>query len=141
MDRVHLVAGAANRPAWEFNYTGQVIANAAVEQRDYRRSRVSVWEDQKIIVMKEIRETGLTITDSEAEKLSSMSYTTSNRGGHGPRVVIDDGMQERLTECQQKIDEHRGLVKQYEAWIQVLEANPHQVLKLTHADWMFFFGK
>lgn len=136
---LHSTGGATLRDDWEFEYTASTLAKAAADQRDYRQSRVTVWEERKTQVMAEIRATGITITESEAEKLSSASYSTHS--SHGPRIMIDATMQTRLTECQAKINEHRGLVKEYGAWVQVLEANPESRLKLTHADWMFFFGK
>lgn len=124
------------REDWEFEHTASKLAEGARAQKEYRASRVIAWEQKKDEVMTEIKEKGLSIQAPEAEKFSSYS-------SHGDRTIIrvDASMQSRLDQCTSKITTHRELVKQYDAWIQVLEGNPEARLKLTHEDWMFFFGK
>jgi hypothetical protein len=49
-------------------------------------------------------------------------------------------LQRDLNECVTKIQQHRAAATEYDAWLQVLDANPEARLKLKHNDWMFFFG-
>lgn len=129
--------GEMNRSDWEFEYTAKVLAGAATAQRDYRLSRVKVWEDKKADTMARIKESGITVHESPADKMGS--YTTNM--GHGPQIQIDSMMQRDLNECTQKIQTHRGAATDYDGWIQMLNANPEARLKLKHNDWMYFFGK
>lgn len=129
----------ANRSEWEFQYAARNLAKAATEQRDHRLSRLKVWEGKKAEVMAKVKESGLTIDESMAESL--MNYQTTALGGRGAQIMVDSTLQRDLSECVQKINEHREAAKEYDAWVQVLEANPESRLPLKHDDWMFFFGK
>ena len=59
----------------------------------------------------------------------------------GRQATRAQHLQRKLTECHQKIESHRKATREYEGWVQVLRANPEQRLKLTQADWLYFFGK
>lgn len=128
-----------NRNDWEFEYTARNLAVAAKGQRDFRLSRVDVWEGKKAEVMTKVKETGLTVHEGVAASMSS--YTTSNAGHGGAHVMVDATLQRDLNECVTKIQTHRAAATEYDAWLQVLDANPEARLKLKHNDWMFFFGK
>lgn len=128
-----------NRQDWEFEYTASALATAAIAQRDFRHGRVKVWEAEKEKVLQKIKDTGLTVHEGVAAGMTS--YTTSNAGHQGARVMVDSTLQNDLNECVTKIQTHRAAGTDYDGWVQVLEANPEAILKLKHADWMFFFGK
>lgn len=129
-----------NRNVWEFEYTARNLATAAKGQRDFRLSRVEVWEGKKGEVMAKIKESGLTVHEGVAAQLQG-TYTTSNAGYGGAQVMVDSTLQRDLNECMAKIQQHRNLANQYDSWLQVLDANPDARLKLKLDDWMFFFGK
>lgn len=130
--------GGQNRDDWNFKYSAGELAVAAAKQLSYRKGRVDVWEKKKGEVMQRIKDSGLTIYESQAEKMSS--YT--NSGDNRARVLVDPKHQKDLDEATGKIQEHRLLVKEYTAWVQVLEAQPGVLqYDLKVADWMFFFGK
>lgn len=126
-----------NRDDWEFDYTASSLAKAAEGQRDYRQTRVVAWEKKKAEVMKRIREGGITVHESVAAGMAN--YTTSHQ--EGAQVMVDSTLQRDLNECVAKIRTHREAVQEYDAWAQVLNANPESRLKLKHDDWQFFFGK
>lgn len=130
--------GDMNRDDWEFEYTASTLATAAKAQRDFRTERVKVWEEKKVEIMQKVKDTGLTVHEGVAAGMGS--YTTSNAGG-GATVMVDATLQRDLNECVTKIRTHRDAATEYDAWVQVLEANPEARLKLKHADWQFFFGK
>lgn len=126
-----------NRDDWEFDYTASRLAEAAEQQRDYRNSRVKVWEEKKVEVMEKIKTSGLTVHEGVAASLASYS----NSAQAGAQVMVDTTLQKDLNECVSKIRTHRDAATEYDGWLQVLSANPEARLKLKHADWMFFFGK
>ncbi len=124
-----------NRDEWEFEYTAAKLAEGALERRNFRGSRVTWWREQKETVMALVKESGIEVEESVGAKFSSSSY------GNQPRVVVRGDLQRKLTECHDKIEEHERAVKEYDGWVQVLNANPESRLKLTQDDWLYFFGK
>lgn len=126
----------ALRNKWEFDYTAKTLAEAAIKQRDFRLSRIVVWKEKNTKVMAEIKESGIEITESLAAQMSN--YTSK---GRGPQVTIREDLEQHLLECHSKIDEHQQAAAEYDGWVQVLSANPENRLKLTQADWLYFFGK
>jgi hypothetical protein len=120
---------------WEFEYTASKLAEAAAIKKETHIKKLAWWEAKKTEIMQKVKDTGIEIRDSVAASYSN------TKGGYGPQIEINDGMQRDLTECQSKILEHNRLVEQYDGWCQVLEANKESRLKLNHEDWLFFFGK
>jgi hypothetical protein len=122
---------------WEFEYTASTLAIAAEAQRDFRKARVDAWEAKKAEVMEKVKTSGLTVHEGPAASMNN--YTTANMGG--AHVMVDTTLQADLSECVTKIKQHRDAIRQYEGWVQVLQANPESRLKLHQDDWLFFFGK
>ena len=132
------------RIEWQFEYTAKNLATAAAAQRDFRISRIAAWEEKKTEVMKRIKESGITVHESVASgmgnnNINALKYNTTS--DMGPQVLVDPTMQKDLNECSSKIRNHTDLRNQYDAWYQVLNANPESRVQLDHDDWMFFFGK
>lgn len=126
-----------NRHEWEFEYTASALADAAEKQKAFRQSRVEAWETKKTEVMAKVKESGLTVHEGPAAGFQN--YTSAV--GQGAHVMVDTTLQADLSECVTKIRDHRGAVKDYDGWAQVLRANPEQRIKLHQDDWLFFFGK
>ena len=122
------------RDEWSFDYTAAKLADAAKAKKETHEKKKTWWEGKKAEVMTRVRESGIEVRDSVAESYSS------TRGGYGPQIEVDAGMQRDLTECQNKIVEHERLVRDYDGWIQALTANPEARLSLDHDDYLFFFG-
>jgi histidinol-phosphate/aromatic aminotransferase/cobyric acid decarboxylase-like protein len=127
--------GNGNRSDWEFEYTASRLAEGAIAQQTFRMSRVAWWTEAKARVMVEVREGGLEVSESVAASISN--YTSQS----GPQVMVRADLQKKLTECHNKIQQHQQAADEYAGWIQVLSANPESRLQLTHADWLYFFGK
>ena len=125
------------RDEWEFEYTASKLAEGAQAQKEFRQSRVQWWTDTYNKVMAEIKEAGILVTESSA--VGSSSY--ANTKAIAPSASIDERLQAKLTEAHTKIQQHQQAVAEYDGWIQVLSANPESRLKLTQADWLYFFGK
>lgn len=122
------------REKWEFEYTAGKLADAAKLKQESHTKRLEWWEAKKKETIDKVKTSGIEVRDSVAA-----SYSNS-KGAFGPKIEIDDGMQRDLCECQTKILEHTGLIKSYNGWVQVLEGNKESRLKLSHEDWLFFFG-
>lgn len=124
------------RHEWTFKYAGWKLAEAAIEQRAYREQRLAEREKKKEAAEQQIRWNGIEITESIAEKLANYSNP-----GFGPQITVDQKLLREYSECIEGIKRNRELLRQYDGWIQVLQANPDQQLELDHEDWLFFFGK
>lgn len=124
-----------NRSKWEFHYQAATLAEAATKKRDHHKARFTWWENKKKEVMDKVRASGIEVVDSVAASYSN------TKGAFGPEIRIDDTLQRDLIECQQKLLEHNNKVTEYDGWRQVLTGNPHDTLKLTHNDWLYFFGE
>jgi hypothetical protein len=131
--------GSGKRDEWEFEYTASKLAEGATAQKAHRLSRVEWWKQKKAEVMAEVKESGLEISESIA---AQSNYSTSALGGgRGPQISVRADLQQKLGECQSKIAGHTQAAAEYDGWVQVLSANPEARLKLTQADWLYFFGK
>jgi len=123
------------RNDWSFQFTASKLAEAAAAKRDLHKTKQQWWEDKKAETMKKVAESGIEVHDSVAASYSSA------KGGYGPEIVIDAGLQRDLTECQRKIMEHNKLVQDYTGWFQVLTGNAEARVELDHDDYLFFFGE
>jgi histidinol-phosphate/aromatic aminotransferase/cobyric acid decarboxylase-like protein len=123
-----------NRQDWEFEYRGAKVAEGAVRQRQFRLAKVLWWKEAKAKVMAEIKESGISVSESVADQISN--YSTQ---AVGPQVMVRSDLQRKLTECHTKIQQHQQAADEYAGWVQVLRANPDQQLHLTQADWLYFF--
>lgn len=87
--------------------------------------------------MAEVRESGMEISESVAAQISNYANSAMN----GPQISVRADLQKKLAECHAKIQSHQQAADEYDGWIQVLSANAEQRLKLTQADWLYFFGR
>lgn len=123
------------RNEWEFEYTASKLAEAARAKLAHYQGRVTWWKEKQQVVMQEIRDGGLEITESLAIEYASTS------ANFGAQVSVRPELKTKLQECFLKIKEHESRSKDYAAWVQVLDANPESRLKLNHDDWLHFFGE
>lgn len=130
--------GSGQRDEWEFEYTAAKLADGAKAQREFRLGRVTWWTEAKAKVMAEVKDAGIEVTESVAASISNYATTTQM---DGPQIRVRTDLQKKLVECHNKIQGHQQAAAEYDGWVQVLAANPESRLKLTHADWLYFFGK
>lgn len=133
----------SNREDWEFSFTIAKVLEGARGQLEFRQGRVKHWTAHQDKIMEEVKEKGLSIHIPEAMKLSSMQMSNySTRSRNGAQIMVDPTLQENLNEAWSKIQHHSEKVQEYEGWVQFLQAGKQDdTLKLTHHDWMYFFGK
>src|SRR5579862_2542895 len=129
------LTGSTKRHEWEFEYTANKLAEGAVSQKEFRLGRVAWWKEAKGNVMQEVKDSGIEISESVA---ASISNYASNTKQDGPQIMVRADLQRKLAECHSKIQSHQQASDEYEGWIQVLNANPEQRLKLTQSDWLYF---
>jgi hypothetical protein len=131
------------RNEWTVPYTGKQLADAAAEKKAYHESRHHLWwSTKREEVIAKIKADGMTITDSIVDELSKTGYAnTSAFGNAGPTVQIDAGLQNHLAEAHGKMKQHEKLVKEYDAWGQMMGAHEAAAFNLQLDDWMYFFGK
>jgi hypothetical protein len=126
------------REDWKFQYSGEKLLAAANAKVGFHIGRKEVWEKRKIDVMKEIREKGLNVEETEVSGYGGTSNRHTNC--YGPQVTVDTTFQRKLNEAHGKIIEHQGKIADYEAWVQVLADNTKQTYDLDVEDYGFFFG-
>lgn len=127
--------GSGKRDEWEFEYTASKLAEGAAKQKDFRLGRVAWWKEAQAKVMAEVKESGLEVSESVAASISNYTQMA------GPQVMVRGDLQKKLSECHTKIQSHQQAADEYDGWVQVLSANQEARLKLTQADWLYFFGK
>ena len=133
------------RNEWEVKYTGRRLAEAAQAKKTYHAERHKVWSGKEEDVMVEIKSSGMEINRSlvdEMRKTNQYSISNSaNLGFPSTTVTIRADLLQKLQEAGLKIRQHEDLIKQYDAWVQMMEAHQENQFELNHDDWMFFFGK
>ncbi len=122
------------REYWTFDYDVHTVAEGAKIKLLYHTARLKWWEDKKKEIMETIKKEGLEIDESVAKGYSNSARDT--------QVLIRNDLRRDLTECVDKLNEHKEKMKEYDAWFAVLTAQPSDsVLFLTSKDWHYFFGK
>ena len=135
---MHISSG--KRDGWEFECEAIKLAEGATRQKEFRDGRVKAWKKAMDKLMAEVKESGIEINESAADLMGS-AYTSNIRGKGCQTIIVRPDLQAKLKECQGKIKAHQQAADEYDGWVQVLTANPETRLKLTHADWLYFFGK
>ena len=130
------------RSDWKFQYLAADLAVAARAKRDHHASRLLWWEGQQQAVIAEVREKGLEVSESIAMQYGSTKAILGGSRNAGAQIVVKDEYQEKLNECATKIHQHGERAKEYDGWLQIMEAtNGTKALDLDIHDYLFFFGK
>lgn len=127
-----------NRDEWKFTYTADKLLEAASAKIAFHSGRFDWWSAKQKEVEDKIRSEGIEIDESVA---ASVSNYASNSYARGPQVNIRNDLVRDLQECVGKVAEHRGKIRDYDAWSQVLASQGSTSFDLHQDDWLFFFGK
>ena len=124
------------RSAWEFKFPTADILEAARRKLAFHQGRQDWWSEKAEKVKETIRSEGIEISEGIAG--GELKYASNARQ---PTVHVRADLMADMAECQTKIQEHKAHVKDYDGWVQFLEAATEDRVALTHADWLFFFNK
>ena len=128
------------RKEWGFKYFAKHLSEAAALKRDHHKDRLEWWKAKQTEVVADIREKGLEVTDSISSEYLTSSSLVGGAFNRGAQIVVKDDYQEKLNECHMKIREHDAKRKEYDQWVQVLEANSANQVEIDADDFAFFFG-
>lgn len=123
------------RNEWVFSKSSGELLVAAKKQLEKHQGKQKWWEEKKAETMKKVGEGGIRVHDSLASNYSN------TKGGYGPTIEVEDGLQRDLSEAQTKIMSHHKLCVEYNGWIAVFEGNPGMHLELHHDDYLYFFSQ
>lgn len=129
------------RNEWTVPYTGLTLAGAAEAKKLFHKERHEWWAEKRAEVIEKIKSDGLEVTDSIVDELSKTGYANTASMGHGPTVQIDAALQNHLAEAHSKMKQHEKLVKEYDAWAQMMHSQRDAIFNLQLDDWTYFFGK
>ncbi len=59
----------------------------------------------------------------------------------GAKVMVRNDLQDDLEECLAKLRWHTEKRRDYDGWVQVLQANGEARLEVDMEDWLFYFGR
>lgn len=133
-----------NRTAWKFSYTADKLLEAAKIKREYHESRLKWWLDKQEEIKTKIKEEGIEIDESLAfdhAKDGRLGTASNNFNYRGPVASIRNDLLTDLNETVNKAAEHRGKLRDYKSWEQVLASQGQAAFDLNQDDWLFFFGK
>ena len=118
------------RQTWEFIYQVSEVAEAATRIAQYHAERTAWWETE-----------GNTAEDYLNNK--GFEYRERRHSlGEDVEIIGDPELAKRVSECKQKVREHKEQEKLYNTWVRALETvaergKSHE-LKLTIDDIVFF---
>jgi hypothetical protein len=128
-----------NRNQWKFAYTADHLLVAAKTKKTWHEGRVNWWTKKRDEIKEKIKSEGIEIDESVA--FGTEGYLSNKSNYRGASVSIRNDLVQDLNECVNKVSEHQTKVKEYDAWVQVLESQGKVSLDLNQDDWLFFFGK
>ncbi|MBW6494286.1 MAG: hypothetical protein K0B16_06975 [Burkholderiaceae bacterium] len=126
------------RSEWKFTYPAARLAEAALAKFTYHDERHAWWSEKRHEVMATIRSEGI-----EVDERMVLAHTNpkAQDWDRGTRVMVRNDLQENLAECMQKLRHHTALRRDYDGWIQALQANATAHMELDIDDYLFFFGR
>lgn len=126
------------RNDWKFDYTAARIAEAVNARVTYHHECVAFWKAKRDEVLTTIRAEGIEVDEKIVLTTRNPKSRDWERGG---QVLIRNDLKKDLEEVYDKLAEHTDKLATYDAWGQVLSANPESRLSLDAEDWQFFFGR
>lgn len=117
----------AKRAGWNFAYLASDVAKAANRKIVYHRGRHAFWANEKTLAHDKIKFSTVQLTE----------YPVT--GGVRVEAAIDPTLKTRYDECSAKVQRHAELMKDYERWHSILDANPQETVCLDIDD-IHYFG-
>jgi hypothetical protein len=126
------------RDSWKFTYTAAALAQGAQAKCKFHEERMLWWRKRKDELVSQIRTDGIEVSEGAALE---HSHPKSRDYERGAKVMVRNDLRLKLDECMEKLAHHVGLRRDYDGWVQVLNANPEDRLQADLEDWLFYFSK
>lgn len=132
------------RNEWSVKYNGAELLVAAQEKLKFHEGRETWWKDKKDECLTRLKTEGVNVSETIVDELVKSGYNTvanAHFGRYGPSVELDEKMVADLREAAGKVDEHKAKIKEFSAWVAMLERDPRETFYAAIDDYTFFFGK
>lgn len=126
------------RSEWKFPYRAQTLAAAAESKLAYHDERIKWWTAKRAEVMATIRAEGIEVDERIVLGHASPKARDWERGA---KVMVRNDLKDDLEECLEKLRWHTDKRRDYDGWLQALQANGDQRVELDIEDWLHFFGR
>ncbi len=125
------------RKEWKFDYAASKLLEAAQGKIGYHQERLTFWKSKREEVLATIRSEGIEVDEKIVLGIRNPKSRDWERGG---QVMVRNDLQKDLEEVYEKLHWHTEKLCNYQAWEEVLSANPDNLLPLDVEDWQFFFS-
>lgn len=126
------------RNDWKFTRSLEEVLAAARAKMNQDASRSKFYTNQKSIVMEQLKQQGLKVTEALAAQYSEDVTTFANQR---LSVGLDKELQDKVQQCSRKAAEHDTKMREFERWVNLLESGAQdRMLELDFADYSFFFS-
>lgn len=130
-----------NRDKWIFKYTVGELLVATTTKVTWHEGRWDFWKKKRDEKIAEVKASGIEIDESVLFENPKMSASNSSNYRQ-PSVQIRTDLVNDINECNNKVTEHNGKLKGYQAWQALLDASKRtDVYELNQDDWLYFYGK
>ena len=127
------------RNDWKFDYTAPQLAEATNDRIGFHDAQLTFWNAKREELLATIKSEGIEV--NEKIVLGAFASPKSRDWDRGGEIMIRNDLRKGLQETFEKLAYHTKRRDTYDAWRQVLQANPQQRFALDIADWLFFFGR
>ena len=121
------------RTRWKFLYSVNELGAAALEKRDFHQERWDHWRAELDAAERDLKENGIDIRAAVAAGQTGSS-------AYRAEPILDAVMLKRITECNNKIAEHRGLTEDYALFARIMRREVSSATFELTADDVKFFG-
>ena len=131
--------GRSNRDNWSTEIQSEKVAEGAKNKANYHRARLDFWKG-RYDQIKNDASTKVSVHEGVGAK-AAMEFSNSGRNIAAPTLVVDQRIQQDLTESYNKILEHKKRIQEYDSWVQMLSNCNSKPMTLLLDDYLFFFGE
>lgn len=126
------------RNEWKMPYAAPALAQAAATKLAYHEERLAWWGQKRIEVMDRIRAEGIEVDERQ---VLSHPHPKALDWDRGAKVIVRNDLKDDLEECLSKLRWHTERRREFDGWLQALQANGQLAFELDIEDWLYFFGR
>jgi hypothetical protein len=120
---------STSRNDWRVQVSSAKLAAQSQQRAQYHEQRLTWWKDEEAKAREAIRDSGVEYREQQVT------------GGERFEAIIDPSLSRRLSECGQKINNHRSGADEYLRWAAFLAAMNGVALTLSREDFHYFQPK